>query len=180
MSDERGIAIRNAAAHDYRRVLAVVDDWWGGRDMSRGLSRVFFEHFTTTSFVADDGGRLVAFLTGFFSQAFDREAYVHFVGVSPDRRREGLAATLYQRFFSVAHANGCNVVRATTSPLNRASIAFHLATGFDVEPGDDEFEGVPVRLDYPSPGETRVCFRRRLTLRRVVIEDGLVRGLLAS
>jgi len=180
MSDDQGITIRNAAPRDYRRVLAVVDDWWGGRVMSHCLSRVFFEHFTTTSFVAESGDRLVAFLTGFLSQTFDREAYVHFVGVSPERRREGVASALYDRFCSVAKANGCTIVRSSTSPINRLSIAFHLAAGFRMEPGNGDFEGVPVRLDYPLPGEARVLFTRNLAARRLLVEDGLVRGLLAS
>jgi len=176
------VTVRNATLHDYRRVLSVVDDWWGGRAMSQGLSRVFFEHFTATSFVAEDesSGHLAAFLTGFFSQTFEHEAYIHFVGVSPDRRREGLGSALCHRFFSVAHANGCRLVRSATSPVNRQSIAFHLAMGFRIEPGEAEFEGLPIQLDYPLPGEARVAFTRRLVATHVVLEDGLVRGLLAS
>jgi len=178
--NDQDIAIRTVVFDDYRRILAVVDEWWGGRTMSQRLSRVFFEHFTATSFVAESGGRLVAFLTGFLSQTFDREAYIHFVGVSPDRRREGIASELYGRFFTVAHANGCTLVRSSTSPVNRLSIAFHLGMGFRLEPGDGEFEGVPVRLDYPLPGETRVVFVKQITARHVVFEGGLVRGLRAS
>jgi len=172
--------IRNARPDDYRQVIAVIDDWWGGRIMSEHLSRVFFEHFSSTSFVAQCGDDLAAFLTGFLSQTNDDEACIHFVGVRPDLRRQGLGATLYQRFFSVAHANGCSLVRSSTSPANRTSIAFHLGMGFLIEPGDDEVEGVPVRREYPLAGESRVLFVRRLATRHIVIEDGLVRGLLVG
>ena len=49
-----------------------------------------------------------------------------------------------------------------TSPVNRGSIAFHLAMGFDPMPGDASQDGVPFTTDYDGPGELRVRFRRRL------------------
>jgi len=155
-----GIAIRSVEQGDYGRVLEVIDGWWGGRVMSNRLSRVFFDHFGPMSFVAEDDGELVGFLLGFVSQTYPGEAYVHFVGVRPDHRRAQLGTALYERFFGAAYTQYCSVVRASTSPVNTASIAFHRALGFDLEPGDGEIGGVPVRRDYPLPGESRVQFVR--------------------
>jgi len=61
------------------------------------LPRLFFTHFRETSFVAEDGGWLAGFLCGFLSQTYPDQAYVHFVGVAPDRRGDGLARDLYER-----------------------------------------------------------------------------------
>ena len=167
------VTIRGVEQGDYERVLTIIDGWWGGRTMSTRLSRVFFEHFGPTGFVADADGALAGFLLGFVSQTYPGEAYVHFVGVSPDRRRRQLGTALYERFFGAAYAQYCSVVRASTSPLNSTSIAFHRALGFLIEPGDAQIDGVPVRRDYPLPGESRVQFVRSVAARRNLAPTGL-------
>jgi len=131
------LTIRNAKPSDYDRVSPIVDDWWGGRQMRALLPRLFFEHFRETSFVAEEDGELVGFLNGFLSQTFPDEAYIHFVGVRPDRRGSGLARELYERFFAVARAHERSLVRCVTAPVNEGSLAFHRALGFDVERGDE-------------------------------------------
>lgn len=167
------VNIRGVEQGDYERVLAIIDGWWGGRVMSTRLSRVFFEHFGPTGFVADADGELAGFLLGFVSQTYPGEAYVHFVGVSPDRRRRQLGTALYERFFGAAYAQYCSVVRASTSPINTTSIAFHRALGFLIEPGDAQIDGLPVRRDYPVPGESRVQFVRSVGARHGLAPVGV-------
>jgi predicted GNAT superfamily acetyltransferase len=149
-----GLEIRHAEPADHARVTAVLDDCWGGgRHMVDMLSRLFFIHFRGTSFVAERAGALAGFLVGFLSPAEPAEAYVHFVGVSPEERRSGLGRTLYERFFELARANGRTQVSCVTSPLNRGSIAFHTALGF---------EPSPPKAGYDRPGEDRVVLTRSL------------------
>ena len=121
--------IRQLAAADYPFVISVIDRWWGGRPMADKLPRLFFEHFTDTSFAAERGGRLAGFLVGFISQSRPGEAYIHFVGVDPAQRGNGLGRLLYETFFQAAEARGAVWVRAVTSPGNRGSIAFHQRMG---------------------------------------------------
>src|SRR6185312_6862337 len=109
-------SIRQAEPWDYGPVIAVVDDWWGGRAMSAMLPKLFFVHFRETSFVAEDDVELAGFLCGFRSQTIDDEAYIHFVGVDPSRRGLGLGRLLYERFFAAVRPR--TVVRAVTSPVN--------------------------------------------------------------
>ena len=143
--------IRHADPSDYGAVIGVVDHWWDGRPMAAMLPKLFFIHFRDTSFVADEDGRIAAFLCGFRSQTHDDEAYIHFVGVDPARRGSGIARSLYERFFeSVAPRT---TVRAVTSPLNERSLAFHRALGFEVERVDD---------DYDGRGEARALLVKRL------------------
>ena len=133
------VEVRQAEPRDYPDVIAVVDEWWGGRSMSAMLPKLFFVHFRDTSFVAEDDGRLIGFLCGFRSQTHDDEAYIHFVGVDPAQRGSGLGRDLYERFFaSVAPRR---VIRAVTSPVNERSVAFHRALGFDVERVDEDYDG---------------------------------------
>jgi len=144
-------SIRHAEPGDYPEVIAVVDDWWGGRAMAAMLPKLFFVHFRDTSFVAEEDGRIVGFLCGFRSQTHEDEAYIHFVGVDPEHRRGGLARELYERFFAAVAP--CRVVRAVTSPRNGRSVAFHEALGFEIE---------RVEEDYDGRGEARVLLRKPL------------------
>jgi ribosomal protein S18 acetylase RimI-like enzyme len=148
------VTVRHAKPSDYGRVIGRVNVWWGGRDMAPMLPRLFFLHFEGTSYVAEDEeGDLAAFLCGFLSQTDPEEAYIHFVGVSPDRRGQGLGRTLYERFFAEAREHGRSVVRCVTSPTNERSLAFHRALGFEVD------RVVP---DYDGPGEDRAVLVKRL------------------
>jgi ribosomal protein S18 acetylase RimI-like enzyme len=133
------VVIRHAEPRDYADVIAVVDEWWGGRPMAAMLPKLFFVHFRDTSFAAEDGGRLAGFLCGFRSQTHNDEAYIHFVGVDPAHRGSGLGRELYDRFFAAVAPR--TVIRAVTSPLNERSVAFHRALGFEVERIDEDYDG---------------------------------------
>ena len=146
------LSIRHAEPSDYARVIAVVDEWWGGRQMAAMLPKLFFVHFRDTSFVAEEDGVLAGFLCGFRSQTHADEAYIHFVGVDPARRGAGLGRALYERFFAAVAPR--TVVRAVTSPLNEGSVAFHRSLGFEVERVDEDYDGA---------GEARVLLVRQLT-----------------
>ena len=149
------VSIRHAKPSDYGRVIGRVNVWWGGRDMAPVLPKLFFLHFEGTSFVAEDeDDDLVGFLCGFLSQTSDDEASIHFVGVTPDTRGQGLGRSLYERFFDEVRSHERTVVRCVTSPANRASVEFHEALGFAVD------RVVP---DYDGPGEDRVLLVRQLS-----------------
>jgi GNAT superfamily N-acetyltransferase len=156
------VQIRPIRPSDYRPVISVIDGWWGGRHMADMLPRLFFEHFTDTSFAAQRDGGLVGFLVGFRSQSRSAEAYIHFVGVHPAERGHGLGRQLYQHFFAAVRAQGCELVRAVTSPVNRGSVGFHQRMGFAIEPGDSRAGGVPVAAGYDGDGQDRVRFVRKL------------------
>jgi GNAT superfamily N-acetyltransferase len=155
--------IRQICPSDYRPVISVIDDWWNGRHMADMLPRLFFEHFTDTSFAAERDKELTGFLIGFVSQSRPREAYIHFVGVRPGERGRGLGRQLYEHFFAVVRARGCDLVRAVTAPVNHGSVRFHQQMGFDIEPGDREAEGLPITSGYDGDGHDRVRFVKHLT-----------------
>src|SRR5262245_7625685 len=146
------VTIRHARPSDYGRVIGVVNEWWGGRDMAPMLPRLFFVHFEGTSFVAGDGTtRLVGFIRGFLSETHADEAYVHSLGVDPDFREAGVGRALYGRFFDAARAAGRSVVRCVTASENEASVAFHTRLGFEVDRVEENYDGL---------GGSRVLMRR--------------------
>jgi predicted GNAT superfamily acetyltransferase len=165
MTDAPPLTTRHPDVSDHGRVLAAVTDWWPdgrGADIRMLLPRLFFQHFTNSSWVVEDeAGDLRAFLIGFQSADDPEVAYIHFVGVDPRLRGAGLGRTLYERFFADMRAAGCRRVDAITGPVNTTSQAFHRAMGFTLS-GDTEIDGVPAYRDYDGPGEHRVAFSRQL------------------
>lgn len=154
---------RYAEASDYQPIISVVNEWWGGRIMADMLPKLFFVHFRQTSFVVEKNGDIIGFLIGFVSQTFPDEAYIHFVGVHPEYRKNGLGRALYERFFQAVKELGRSRIRCVTSPMNKGSIAFHLRMGFSMEPSEEIVEGISVVKDYDGRGEDRVLFSKLLS-----------------
>ncbi|MGM7723674.1 GNAT family N-acetyltransferase [Metabacillus sp. Hm71] len=154
--------IRLVKGSDYYAISPLINEWWGGRQMSDKLSKLFFDHFTNTSFVAEKEGEIIGFLIGFLSQSHPNEAYIHFIGVHPDYRKHNIGKTLYNEFFNKVKQNDRNIVRCVTSPVNKASIAYHTKMGFEIEKGDKTIDGVSVFTDYDGPNQDRVLFVKQL------------------
>jgi predicted GNAT superfamily acetyltransferase len=158
MAVNQSVRLRPAEPDDYDRIVGVVDDWWG-RPIRSILPRLFLDHFHRTSLVAEDGVGLAGFLIGLLSPSMPDTAYIHFVGVAPRLRGNGLARRLYHQFFDLAATERRTKVKAITSPQNLGSIAFHAAMGFTVTG--------PV-ADYDGPAIDRVVFQLRLSPGREV------------
>ncbi|HET9522452.1 MAG TPA: GNAT family N-acetyltransferase [Candidatus Limnocylindrales bacterium] len=156
---------RRPVEADHPMVVALVDEWWGGRKLHDLLPRLWFQHFCGTSWIVEAAGRPIGFLVGFISPDEPTLAYIHMVATDPNRRRRGLGRGLYERFFGDVAARGATRVRAITWPGNRTSVAFHRALGFRPTegPGTMNLYGTPSFPNYDYPGEDRVLFERRLS-----------------
>lgn len=161
---------RRPVESDFARIQDGLTHWWGGLGGQAGaqqrrllVPRLFLQHFTGTSHIAENGdGGLIAFLVGFLSQDHPDSAYIHFVGVHPEARFGGLGSTLYERFFADARAAGRSRVKCITGPANQQSIAYHTRMGFRIEPGDLDVDGVAATADYDGEGLPRVLFVKEL------------------
>ena len=159
--DASTIRFRTPTEHDHAVISPLLNSWWGGREMRDLLPRLFFQHFTGTSSIAEtEEGALAGFIIAFVSQDRPSEGYIHFVGVDPALRGSGVGASLYEHTFAVLAAHGCTVVKAVTAPVNTGSIAFHASMGFEVIP--DPTTGERWWHDYDGSGSDRVVFSRSL------------------
>jgi ribosomal protein S18 acetylase RimI-like enzyme len=149
VSDPR---IRPARPEDYGAIAAAVDRWWG-RPVLGALPRLFLDLFHASSLMIDGPAGPLAFLVGILSPSDPGQAYIHFAGVAPQARRQGLAGLLYTEFFALARADGRRLVSAVTAPGNAGSIRFHQSLGFSVH------GPLP---DYNGPGRDIILFRRAL------------------
>ncbi|HEX5823836.1 MAG TPA: GNAT family N-acetyltransferase, partial [Candidatus Limnocylindrales bacterium] len=163
--DLSAIRFRRPIEADHGPIVRVVDEWWGGRRMSGLFLRLWFQHFTGTSWIAEDeDGRLLGFIIGYISPDDPEVAYAHMIATDPNRRRHGLGAALYRQFFGDVAGRGVRRVNAITWPGNRVSVAFHRSIGFALVdgPGTQLLYGSPAYADYDGDGEDRVVFVREL------------------
>ena len=158
-----GVITRDAVPSDHPRIIKVMKDWWGGRDLTAMLPRLFLEHFYNTSLVMENrDNELIAFLIGFLSPSRTDEGYIHFVGVHGNYRGLGLGTHLYHRFFRTCRENNRTMVRCCTSPVNKGSIEFHKKLGFQIEPGNGHLLDISVTLNYNRPDDPKVQFFKKL------------------
>ncbi len=163
------VVLRRPIEADHPPIVAVVDDWWGGRKVHELLPRLWFQHFTGTSWIAETtDGRLAGFLVGFLSPDDPTTGYVHMIGTNPNLRLAGLGRKLYQAFTDDVAALGATRITAVTWPGNRVSVGFHTAIGFRVldGPGTQNLYGTPAYAAYDGEGGDRVVFVRDVPIRR--------------
>lgn len=146
--------IRHVTGEDCARLTDVVNEYSSRSNVSAIVPRLFFEHFQQTSFIIEAAGETIALLIGFISQTNKQQAYIHFIGVNPAYRQQGIARQLYTHFFHVVQQQyGCTEVSAITTPINRTSIVFHESLGFTLQKIED----------YNGPGEARIVMSLGLT-----------------
>ncbi len=158
----QGLSLRKSRPSDHHRIISVLEDWWGGRDLTWMLPRLFLIHFYNTSFIIAKGDKLIAFLIGFLSQSNTDEGYIHFAGVHPDYRGVGIGKYLYGQFYEVCKEHERDIIKVCTSPANKGSIEFHQKIGFQIEQGNAELDCIPVTLDYNKPDDPKVLFKKRI------------------
>ena len=142
------MTVRLVKGSDYYIISPLINDWWNGRQMSDLLPKLFFDHFKNTSFIVEEEGEIIGFLIGFLSQSYSNEAYIHFVGIHPEYRGKGIGRQLYNQFFDVIKQSGRNIVRCVTSPVNKASIAYHTKMGFEIEQGNKQNQDKVLFVKY--------------------------------
>ena len=159
------IRLRRPLETDHPALMAVVDDWWGGRRLHELLPRLWLQHFTGTSWIAEGADdQLAGFLVGFISPDRPDEGYIHMIATHPELRKRAVARTLYEAFFQDVAGRGVRRVKAITWAGNQVSIGFHTAMGFRIVegPGTNTVFGVRAFPNYDYPGEDRVVFIRDL------------------
>jgi ribosomal protein S18 acetylase RimI-like enzyme len=159
---------RRPAEDDHDWIVRRIDDWAAGRAARHMLPRVWFRHFTGTSWIADRGdGRPVGFAIGFLSPDHPNVAVLHAVAVDPARRRAGIGRELVTRCIADAIERGARAIRATAWADDRPTIAFLRAVGFELldPPGGQRLYGMPAIPDFDEPGDDRAELELRMAAR---------------
>jgi ribosomal protein S18 acetylase RimI-like enzyme len=160
-ANDPSVTLRQLRPDDYRPIVSLAEDWWG-YPIGPFFHRIYFDHFYSTSLVAERNGAIVGFLVGLFSPSQPTVAYCHLIAVDPAQRGAGTGRRLYDAFADDARRDGRATLSAISRPSNRTSIAFHLAIGFHIHPGDAIEDGVPVHSGYNWDGAARVVLVKAL------------------
>lgn len=157
------VSFRRPTEADYLGIVRVVDDWWG-RSLSGLLPRLWLQHFTGTSWLAEQDGRIAGFLIGFLSPDHADAAYCHMIATNPSLRRRGVGAALYEHFIADARADGRTRLEAVTWPGNHASLAFHRSLGFEIVrgPGSQNLYGTPAQPGFDFDRDDKAVMVRRI------------------
>lgn len=162
------LALRHSTEADQPRLVAVVDEWFGGRRVRHLVVRAWFRHAASTSWVAEDAaGHPIGFLIGYRSQDHPAEAVLHLVAVHPGHRRRGIGRALVASFLADVSEARATTVTALAWPGEPVAIAFFTALAFGAEdgPGSQNLYGTRAFPDYEAPGEDRIVFIRRTAKR---------------
>ena len=82
------LRFRRPTEADHPTIVDLVDEWWGGLRIHEQLPRLWFQHFTGTSWIVESAdGRPAGFLVGFVSPDDPSVGFVHLVATSPNHRR---------------------------------------------------------------------------------------------
>ena len=160
--NQNDLIIRNGDPSDHIKIISIMKEWWGGRNLTGLLLKQFFYHFRNTIFIVETQNELIGFIMGYFSQVKLKEAYIHFVAVNPNFRKTNIGRFLYEKFFALCKEHSRTVIRSCTAPMNIKSIEFHIHMGFQIEPGDGEINDFPVTLDYLGENDHKVLFMKKL------------------
>lgn len=158
---EPDFRLRRPVETDQRRIVRLVDDWFGGRRVRHLVGRAWFRHFAETSWLAEGAlGEPMGFLIGYISPDRPDEALLHLVGVDPNHRRRGIGRSLVAAFLAHVESRGATKTTAVAWAGEPGAIAFFRAIGFrpDDGPGTMNLYGTPGFPDYEADGEDRVVF----------------------
>lgn len=154
------MVIQHCSKLDFDQILTDITDFWGS-DRTLSLHHpMFIYQFGNTAFVIKDKDNVIAYLFGFFSQT-DKTGYVHLVGVRQSWQGQGLGKKLYDYFTTLAKRQGCNKLKAMTTPGNQTSISFHKKIGMRLI-GERNENGIEVVKNYSGPGQDRVVFEKEI------------------
>lgn len=145
---------------DYNQILENITHFWGSDRTLNVHHPMFIHEFGNTAFVIKENDKVIAYLFGFLSQT-SPTAYVHLVGVHKEQQNKGLGSKLYNHFINHAKQNGCNMLKAITTPTNQLSIYFHKKIGMTLL-GNKNSDGVEVIENYSGPGQDRVVFEMEI------------------
>jgi GNAT superfamily N-acetyltransferase len=152
--------IEICSIQDYLEIFYDLELYWGDRRTEHIHHPIFVREFGNTAFVIKVDDLIVGYLFGFFSQT-EKCGYIHIVGIHEEYKRQGIGKKLYEHFTKLAKQNGCDHLKAITTPTNKRSINFHLSMDFELI-GENRINGIPINLNYSGQGNHRVVMIKKI------------------
>lgn len=159
------VLLRRPTPADYAPIVIAAEDWWGRRVLPGVLSRLWFEHFSGTSWIAETlQGELAGYLVAFVSPDHPADLVIVAAAVHPAMRRRGVGRRLHEAAAADARERGATRLVEPAWPGDPVAIAFLRSIGFRPEdvPGTRRLYGVPAWPDQEYGREDRAIMLRPL------------------
>lgn len=159
------VLLRRPTPADYAPIVIPAEDWWGRRVLPGVLSRLWFEHFSGTSWIAETlEGELAGYLVAFASPDHPGDLVIVAAATHPSLRRRGVGRRLHEAAEADAREHGASRLVEPAWPGDPVAIRFLRAIGFSPEelPGTRLLYGVPAWPDQEFGREDRAIMVRPL------------------
>ena len=116
------ITIRNIKISDLKHLRKLIKDCHPLGFHTLYTYWVLAYHFKELTFVAEENGNLVGYISGLESKRFKNTWFIWQIGVIPSFRGSGLSQKLLKHFFEKAKENYIRYIQVTIDPNNLASL----------------------------------------------------------
>ena len=164
LREQPRLAFRHPTEADHRALVEDIERWFQGRRMRPLFGRMWFVHFTSTSWVAETtDGRIAAILLGFGSPDRPTDAVIHLAAVDPNLRRRRIGTAIHETWVAQMALRGATRAIVAVPPDERVAVLFYRSLGFEPElVGARPLWGVPAFEDYDADGADRALLVRRI------------------
>ncbi len=151
MLSASGLTYRNPSKRDASNIWSLVRDSGVLDPNSAYLYLLLCTDFTETCVVAEEGGRLVGFATGYRPPSRPEALFLWQIGVAAAARGTGMGRSLLGAFLSTSGARGAHRLETTIAPDNAASLALFRSVARDLDATIEQSEGFEA-TDFPTDG----------------------------
>jgi len=131
------VVIRNIKEQDLKKIRSLVKECYPLGFHTLYTYWVISYYFSSLTFVLEDEGTIVGFISGIMSVDKPATAFIWQIGLKSSYRNKGYAQALIDKFVTSAQSLGASKVQFTIDPENTASLkAFHKYAnkrGFKIE-----------------------------------------------
>lgn len=160
------VTVRSADQNDYLSVYEFVSTCPPLEHYYEHFYKIILRYFGDTCFIAEENGRIVGFLLGFFSQKHKKTCFLWQIGVALSHRGKGISSLLLEAVEKKCLDRGIQRIELTVDPENIKSKKFFEKMGFHNASENEgnilEIGGTIAVKDYYKPGRHFILYEKKL------------------
>jgi diaminobutyrate acetyltransferase len=160
------VVIRKAREDEFLNVYRFISSCGVLETYGEHFFRIVIRYFGSTSYLAEQDGRIVGYMWGFITQEDPETFFLWQIGVDPATRGDGIGGLILEEAEKELAARGCKRIELTIDPTNRPSQRLFEKRGYRNISADHgktiEVEGVEAIVDYYRPNGHFSLYEKRL------------------
>lgn len=150
--------IENLTVEDYELVRQKMRDWYPLIAADLQLPRLFFKHFSFTSFIISDAKDVLGVMIAFPSLYQANTACIHLLAINPHHKELGIEKELFKLLKETTAQYRVNKVEYILHPQHHAFIELCKRLEFETKTGDKVVGTISTFSDYDGIGQDRAIF----------------------